>query len=57
MNIHSRPSRAETPIAVIQAIVEAYSVRGMDPTRALERAQIAPNLLKQADARVTALQL
>jgi AraC-like DNA-binding protein len=57
MNIHSRPSRAETPIAFIQAIVEAYSLRGMDPTRALERAQIAPNLLKQADARVTALQM
>lgn len=44
-------------MAFIQAIVEAYSLREMDPTRALERAQIAPNLLKQADARVTALQM
>ncbi len=50
-------SRAETPIAFIQAIVRAYEARGMDPAQALKKAQIAPNLLKKADAKVTALQM
>ena len=38
-------------------MVEAYRQRGMDPSQALKRAQIAPNLLQQAQARVTALQM
>jgi AraC-like DNA-binding protein len=50
-------TRAETPIAFIQAIVEAYRQRGLNPARALEKAQIAPNLLKQPQARVTAWQM
>ena len=57
MSRNPPPSRAETPIAFIKAMVEAYTLRGMDPSRALEKAQIAPNLLKQAHARVTALQM
>ena len=50
-------SRAETPIAFIGAMVEAYRRRGLDPSQALKRAQIAPNLLQQPQARVTALQM
>ena len=50
-------SRAETPIAFIAAMVQAYARRGLDPSNALEKAQIAPELLSQAQARVTALQM
>ena len=57
MNTASRPSRAETPIAFIKAMVRAYERRGMDPSGALKKAQIAPNLLRQTNARVTALQM
>ena len=49
--------RAETPIAFIQAIVKAYEHRGMDPSQALQVAQIAPSLLASPNARVTALQM
>ncbi|MFY7859419.1 MAG: AraC family transcriptional regulator [Limnohabitans sp.] len=51
------PSRAETPIAFIKAMVKAYERRGLSPEAALQKAQIAPNLLKKAGARVTALQM
>ena len=44
-------------MAFIQAMVEAYHRRGMDPSGALEKAQIAPNLLPLPQARVTALQM
>ncbi len=44
-------------MAFIQAMVEAYHRRGMDPSGALEKAQIAPNLLSLPQARVTALQM
>ena len=57
MSAQNVPSRAETPIAFIAAMVQAYAVRGMDPTAALQKAQIAPNLLNQPQARVTALQM
>mgnify|MGYP000252199105 FL=1 len=57
MSPNTRSSRAETPIAFIQAMVSAYESRGMDPSGALKMAQIAPNLLRQANARVTALQM
>jgi len=50
-------SRAETPIAFIAAMVRAYTERSMDPTAALQKAQIAPNLLNQPEARVTTLQM
>lgn len=49
--------RAETPMAFVQAIVRAYTQRGMDPLPALHEAQIAPNLLNQTDARITAMQM
>jgi AraC-like DNA-binding protein len=51
------PTRAETPIAFIQAMVEAYEARGLDPSAALKKAQIAPDLLHVKKARVTALQM
>ena len=57
MSTTAAPSRAETPIAFIRAMVEAYSQRGMDPSGALAKAQIAPNLLEDPRARVTALQM
>ena len=49
--------RAETPIAFIQCIVDAYARRGIDPTAALQSAQIAPSILQQAHAKVSSLQM
>lgn len=57
MSPQPAPSRAETPIAFIAAMVQAYAQRGMDATAALQKAQIAPSLLNQPQARVTALQM
>jgi AraC-like DNA-binding protein len=50
-------SRAETPIAFIHEMIRAYRARGLDPSSALAKAQIAPNLLKDSQARVTAWQM
>lgn len=50
------PSRAETPMAFIRAIVMAYTQRGLDPSHALRKAQITPSQLK-TNGRVTALQM
>lgn len=49
--------RAETPIAFIKAICQAYALRGVDPKEALKKAQIEPKLLHKSNARVTALQM
>ena len=49
--------RAATPIAFIRAIVLGYRRRGMDPAHALRHAQIAPALLDDDGARVTAAQM
>jgi len=49
--------RAETPIAFIQAIAQAYALRGMSPGKALSTAQIEPKLLTKNTARVTAMQM
>ena len=57
MNTNTQPKRAATPIAFIQAIVSAYERRGMNPSEALKKAQIAPNLLQKSNAHVTALQM
>lgn len=53
----ANPARAETPIAFVRAIAHAYAARGLDPSRALLHAQIAPELLAQPDGRITALQM
>ena len=50
-------SRTETPMAFIRAMVQAYVQRNMDPSSALQKAQIAPEHLTLTDARVTALQM
>jgi AraC-like DNA-binding protein len=57
MTSASPASRAETPIAFIAAMVQAYAQRNLDPKQALQKAQIAPCLLNQPFARVTALQM
>ncbi|MFY7980775.1 MAG: AraC family transcriptional regulator [Limnohabitans sp.] len=49
--------RAETPMAFVQAIVQAYAQRGLDPLPALTEAQIAPETLQRSEARITALQM
>ena len=48
---------AATPIAFVRAIVLAYERRGMSPERALAQAQIAPQLLQDDSARITAWQM
>ncbi|MDM0042910.1 AraC family transcriptional regulator [Variovorax dokdonensis] len=50
------PQRAATPMAFVQAIVRGYERHGRDPSKALAAAQIAPQDLKKAAARVTAAQ-
>ncbi len=44
-------------MAFIVAMVHAYERRGLSPVNALKKAQIPPETLHQADARVTALQM
>ena len=56
-NAGAQPNRAETPIAFIRAMVQAYERRGLSAAHALATAQIPPPLLQQDDARVTALQM
>ena len=55
--VRSPTETAATPIAFIRAIALAYERRGMSPQYALEQAQIAPTLLLDEHARVTAWQM
>eukprot|EP01035_Chromulina_nebulosa_P010029 gene10029-13512_t len=48
---------AATPIAFVRAIVLAYERRGMRPDHALAQAQIAPQLLQDDSAHITAWQM
>ena len=48
---------AATPMAFARAIVAAYDRYGQDPTRALALAQIPPERLAEAGARMTARQM
>ncbi|RYF62574.1 MAG: AraC family transcriptional regulator, partial [Comamonadaceae bacterium] len=48
---------AVTPIAFVRAIVLAYEQRGLRPDQALAQAQIAPQLLHDDQARITAWQM
>ncbi len=52
-----RGPQAVTPIAFIQAIALAYRRAGRDVSSALAGAQIAPALLDDPDARITAAQM
>ncbi|MCZ2497151.1 helix-turn-helix domain-containing protein [Xylophilus sp. Kf1] len=49
-----KPLAAATPIAFVRAIVAACQARGLDPSAALRQAQIAPALLVDDTARITA---
>jgi AraC-like DNA-binding protein len=49
--------RAETPIAFIRCIVDAYARRGLDPSTALQLANIDPAILQQPLAKVSSLQM
>ena len=49
-------SAAVTPIAFVHAILAAYQRYGRKPDQALQQAQIAPELLTQPHACITALQ-
>lgn len=53
----SRPLVAATPMAFVQAIVDAFRRRGLSPVAALAAAQIAPADLNNLDGRITALQM
>ena len=46
-----------TPIAFVQAIVQAYERRGSSPASALAQAQIAPSALLDPASRITAWQM
>ena len=48
---------AATPIAFVRAIALAYENRALSPERALAQAQIAPQLLQDDSARITAWQM
>jgi AraC-like DNA-binding protein len=52
-----RNAGAHTPIAFVQAIAAAYERYGVNPDGALDQAQIAPSLLWQPEARITATQM
>src|SRR5574344_2994281 len=51
------PHPALTPMAFVQAVVQAYQQRGLSPASALATAQIAPSTLANGQGRITALQL
>ena len=53
----SRSPHAVTPIAFVNAIVQAYQQRGLNPLPALELAQITPALLTDPQSRITAAQM
>src|SRR3974390_1969702 len=55
MQVQSRT--AATPIAFVKAILLAYKKYGADPRAALAEAEIATNLLKHPQARITAKQM
>jgi AraC-like DNA-binding protein len=55
--MQTRSPRAATPIAFVQAMLLAYERDGRDPSAALAKAQIAPELLHDPQARITAAQM
>ena len=48
---------AMTPMCFVLEMTRAYAARGMDPARALALAQIAPDLVDNPEARITAAQM
>lgn len=55
-NRSSKAGRAATPMAFVRAIVLTYTDQGVDPSAALQAAQITPTELARTDARVSAAQ-
>jgi AraC-type DNA-binding domain-containing proteins len=53
----SEPPAAVTPVAFIRAMLLAFERYGADPSEALRQAQITPALLRQPQARITAVQM
>lgn len=51
------PPRTATPIAFVKAVLLGYERYGVDPTRALRAAQIAPQLLDDPKACITSAQM
>lgn len=56
MTTTRKPLAPATPIAFVRAIVAAYESYGLDAAGALRQAQIAPQLLADNTARITASQ-
>ena len=54
---NTKPLPAQTPIAFVLAMVQAYERRGMDPSRALNVAQITPDQVHNRQGRITATQM
>ena len=54
MSVVPRPVAAHTPMAFVQAVLQAYAERGRDPSGALLKAQITPTNLANPDLRVGA---
>ena len=50
-------AKAQTPVAFVNAIVEAYKRRAIDPSGALLKSQIEPDILNNSSARITTLQM
>lgn len=53
----SKSLPARTPMAFVEEMVRAYETRGLSPQRALKKAQIAPDRVHLAGARITAAQM
>ena len=53
----ARGHPALTPMAFVQAIVQAYADRGLSAEAALHKAQIAPQSVNYPAARITAMQM
>lgn len=52
-----RGAVAATPMAFVQAVIQAYEARGMNPAAVLQQAQIAPKQVQNNEARITAWQM
>lgn len=55
--LSARAGTAATPMAFVQAVVQAYEQRSIDPAHALAAAQITPLSVRDAQARITAWQM
>ncbi|MDA9407264.1 MULTISPECIES: AraC family transcriptional regulator [unclassified Bradyrhizobium] len=54
--VTATPRRAMTPAAFVRGVAAAYARYGRDPTEALAKGQVQPDLVGSADGRITAVQ-